>query len=112
MVMNYLGAPTTQVPTGTKMGLPYGIQVSATAFNDRLTIAVAKELESFFGGWIKPCEVKLSRHSMSAETLDNEMESIITNSTGSTTGSDSSGSTFEQVDSSLSNQQPKVVETF
>jgi len=59
MAMNYLNAPTTQVPVGLHEGLPYGIQVAATAFNDRLTIAVAKELESLFGGWIKPCDVRL-----------------------------------------------------
>lgn len=60
MVMNYLNAPVTQVPTGLHEGLPYGIQVAATAYNDRLTIAVAKELESVFGGWIKPCDIQLS----------------------------------------------------
>lgn len=59
MVMNYLGAPVTQVPTGVHEGLPFGIQVATTAHNDRLTIAVAKELESLFGGWIKPCDVVL-----------------------------------------------------
>lgn len=60
MVMNYLGAPTTQVPTGVHEGLPFGIQVAASPYNDRLTLAVAKELESLFGGWIKPCEIRLS----------------------------------------------------
>lgn len=59
MVMNYLGAPVTQVPTGAHEGLPYGIQVAAAPFNDRLTIAVAKEFESLFGGWIKPCSVRI-----------------------------------------------------
>ena len=61
MVMNYLGAPSTQVPTGLNGGLPYGIQVAAAPFNDRLTIGVAKELESFLGGWIKPFEVLTNR---------------------------------------------------
>lgn len=60
MVMNYLGAPVTQVPTGMKDGLPYGIQVAAAPMHDRLTIAVAKELEQVFGGWIKPCDVVLN----------------------------------------------------
>lgn len=59
MVMNYLGAPTTQVPTGVHEGLPFGVQVAASPYNDRLTLAVAKELESLFGGWIKPCEIRL-----------------------------------------------------
>lgn len=56
MVMNYLGAPVTQVPTGTHEGLPYGIQVAASPYNDRLTIAVAKELERLMGGWISPSD--------------------------------------------------------
>lgn len=59
MLMNYLNAPTTAVPMGTHSGLPFGIQVSATAYNDRLTLAVAKELERAFGGWIKPVDVQL-----------------------------------------------------
>lgn len=59
MVMNYLGAPATQVPTGLHEGLPFGLQIAATPFNDRLTIAAAKELENLFGGWIKPFEVVL-----------------------------------------------------
>lgn len=54
MVMNYLNAPTTQIPVGTHEGLPYGLQVAASPFNDRLTLAVAKELEQVFGGWIRP----------------------------------------------------------
>lgn len=60
MVMNYLGAPVTQVPTGLHEGLPYGIRVAATPHNDRLTIAVARELERLFGGWIKPCDITLN----------------------------------------------------
>lgn len=60
MVMNYLNVPVTQVPTGTHDGLPYGIQVASAPHQDRLTIAVAKELESLYGGWINPCQVKLS----------------------------------------------------
>lgn len=59
MLMNYLNAPTTAVPMGTQAGLPYGLQVSATPYNDRLTLAVAKQLESAFGGWIKPVEISL-----------------------------------------------------
>lgn len=59
MVMNYLNAPVTQVPTGVHEGLPFGIQVAASPYNDRLTLAVAKELETLFGGWIKPFDVAL-----------------------------------------------------
>ena len=64
MVMNYLGAPATQVPTGLYEGLPYGVQVAATPFNDRLTISAAKELEKHFGGWIKPFDVKPGDHDL------------------------------------------------
>lgn len=67
MVMNYLGAPSTQVPTGVHEGLPFGIQVAASPFNDRLTLAVAKELENLYGGWIKPCDIKLDPISSAAK---------------------------------------------
>lgn len=57
IMMNYLNAPTTQVPLGTHAGLPIGMQVAASSNNDRLTLAVAKELEKTYGGWIKPFDV-------------------------------------------------------
>lgn len=63
MVMNYLGVPATQVPAGINEGLPYGFQVAASPFNDRLTLAVAKELESVFGGWVKPCAIEVDSES-------------------------------------------------
>lgn len=59
MLMNYLNSPTTAVPMGTHDGLPYGVQVSAAPYRDRLPIAVARELESSFGGWIKPVDVRV-----------------------------------------------------
>lgn len=60
IMMNYLNAPATQIPVGTHGGLPYGIQVAASPFNDRLPLAIAKELESKFGGWIKPFNVEIN----------------------------------------------------
>lgn len=42
----------TQVPMGLKNGLPVGIQVVAAPYQDRLCIAVAKELERAFGGYV------------------------------------------------------------
>uniref|UniRef100_A0A6G1SMF3 Fatty-acid amide hydrolase 2 n=1 Tax=Aceria tosichella TaxID=561515 RepID=A0A6G1SMF3_9ACAR len=55
-----LQAPITQVPLGlSKEGLPYGAQVFARPLNDRLTLAVAKELEQFTGGWSAPCRIDL-----------------------------------------------------
>ena len=55
MIFNILGLPVTQVPLGLgQKGVPLGIQVAAAHDNDRLTLAVAKELERQFGGWVKP----------------------------------------------------------
>lgn len=61
IMFNYLNAPTIQVPMGTNNGLPYGIQVAASANNDRLSLAIAKELETVFGGWIKPFDVAINK---------------------------------------------------
>jgi fatty acid amide hydrolase 2 len=98
MVMNYLGAPVTQVPTGLNEGLPYGIQVAAAPHNDRLTIAVSKQLEELFGGWIKPCDILLDKdkNPFRAHTRNHSFpvatNHIITNSTTS-----SSPTALEQV---------------
>ncbi|XP_053680801.1 fatty-acid amide hydrolase 2-A-like [Anopheles nili] len=55
MIMNALGLPATQVPLGfNRDGLPVGIQVVAGPNQDRLCIAVARELEKAFGGWQPP----------------------------------------------------------
>lgn len=54
-VANTLHAPITQCPLGmSREGLPIGVQLIATPYNDRLTLAVAQELERAFGGWIPP----------------------------------------------------------
>lgn len=51
-IFNVLHMPVTQCPLGVdKEGMPLGIQIAATRDNDRLTLAVAKELEKGFGGW-------------------------------------------------------------
>lgn len=56
-VTTVLQAPITQVPLGmSKEGLPYGVQVIAKPFNDRLTLAIACELERI-SGWIPPCRI-------------------------------------------------------
>lgn len=58
MVFNTLGLPVTQVNTGfDKNNLPIGIQVVTNAGNDHLSIAVAKEVQKTFGGWIPAEEV-------------------------------------------------------
>lgn len=52
---NILGFPSTHVPMGlNKDGLPIGFQVIAAPYQDRLCLAVARELEKNFGGWIPP----------------------------------------------------------
>jgi fatty acid amide hydrolase 2 len=52
-IFNTLEFPATQVPLGLdKEGLPLGVQVISRPGNDHLTIAVAKELERIFGGWV------------------------------------------------------------
>jgi fatty acid amide hydrolase 2 len=52
---NVMGFPVTQVPLGlTSKGLPTGVQVAARPGNDHVTIAVALELQTRFGGWVPP----------------------------------------------------------
>lgn len=54
-IINVLGLPATACPLGlNKQGLPIGIQVVAGLYQDRLTLAVAEELERGFGGWAPP----------------------------------------------------------
>ncbi|XP_018323923.1 fatty-acid amide hydrolase 2 [Agrilus planipennis] len=54
-VINVLGFPATNIPMGlSSEGVPIGIQVIANDKNDRLCLAVAKEFEKAFGGWITP----------------------------------------------------------
>lgn len=60
-IFNLYGLPTTQVPLGLgggrHSGLPLGVQVVAAAGRDHVTIAVARELEALFGGWVDPLDV-------------------------------------------------------
>lgn len=52
---NALGLPATVVPLGLgRAGLPLSIQISAGPYMDHLTLAVARELERPFGGWMPP----------------------------------------------------------
>ncbi|XP_074103703.1 fatty-acid amide hydrolase 2-B-like [Cotesia typhae] len=58
VLCNILGLPSTQVPMGlNKQSLPIGFQVIAAPHQDRLGLAVARELEKAFGGWIPPTKV-------------------------------------------------------
>lgn len=54
-LFNALGFPVTQCPLGlSQEGLPLGIQIVASPYNDHLSLKVAIELEKEFGGWTNP----------------------------------------------------------
>ncbi|XP_072945229.1 fatty-acid amide hydrolase 2-B-like [Epargyreus clarus] len=54
-IINCLGMPATNIPIGLgKEGLPLGFQVIANHNNDRLCLAVAEEVNRYFGGWVEP----------------------------------------------------------
>ncbi|GAB6030749.1 Fatty-acid amide hydrolase 2 [Chamberlinius hualienensis] len=57
-IFNVIGFPVTQVPLGLgNEGLPLGIQVAANTNNDHLCLAVARELEKGFKGWVCPSKI-------------------------------------------------------
>jgi fatty acid amide hydrolase 2 len=57
-IINALGLPSTQCPLGLdKQQLPLGIQCIASRGHDRLTLAVAQEIEEFRGGWVSPSPI-------------------------------------------------------
>jgi fatty acid amide hydrolase 2 len=52
---NLIGLPATEIPLGLgRDGLPTGVQAIAAPDRDHATIAVARELERAFGGWVEP----------------------------------------------------------
>uniref|UniRef100_A0A0B6ZXZ3 Amidase domain-containing protein n=1 Tax=Arion vulgaris TaxID=1028688 RepID=A0A0B6ZXZ3_9EUPU len=54
-LFNALGFPVTQCPLGlSREGLPLGVQVVTAPYCDHLSLAVARELEKEFGGWVNP----------------------------------------------------------
>ncbi|GAB0099585.1 hypothetical protein DMENIID0001_154690 [Sergentomyia squamirostris] len=54
-IINVLGLPATACPLGLgSEGLPIGLQVVSAVNQDRLSLAVACELERAFGGWVAP----------------------------------------------------------
>lgn len=54
-IVNILGLPATAIPLGIgKEGLPIGIQVVGNINEDKLCLAIAKELESIFHGYQIP----------------------------------------------------------
>lgn len=55
-LFNLLEMPVTNVTVGLgRSKLPVGFQVAASPGQDRLSMAMARELESAFGGWVPPC---------------------------------------------------------
>uniref|UniRef100_A0A183C9R0 Amidase domain-containing protein n=1 Tax=Globodera pallida TaxID=36090 RepID=A0A183C9R0_GLOPA len=58
LLVNVLGFPALAVPVGksSSTNMPLGVQLIAAPFNEALLIAVARELERAFGGWVKPGE--------------------------------------------------------
>lgn len=55
LVFNLAAVPVTQVPLGLgSQGLPLGVQVAAGPGRDHVSIAVGRELERVFGGWVRP----------------------------------------------------------
>ncbi|XP_025266444.1 fatty-acid amide hydrolase 2-like [Camponotus floridanus] len=60
-IFNVFGFPAVHIPMGLNHeGLPIGVQVIAAPYQDRLCLAVAKELETAFGGWVPP-SISLSK---------------------------------------------------
>ncbi|XP_077507588.1 fatty-acid amide hydrolase 2-A-like [Amblyomma americanum] len=54
-LFNIFKMPATACPImKSKEGLPIGVQVVAKRGNDRLCLAVAREIERQFGGWLQP----------------------------------------------------------
>lgn len=54
-IFNIMNFPAVHVPMGlNREGMPIGVQVIAAPYQDRLCLAVAKELEMAFGGWVPP----------------------------------------------------------
>lgn len=54
-IVNILGFPATHCPLGlSKSGLPIGVQVIANENQDKLCLAVAREIQKAYGGWVPP----------------------------------------------------------
>lgn len=61
-IVSLLQCPVSVAPVGmTPRGkLPVGLQIIAAPFNDHISIAIATELESLFGGWKPPFNPEIS----------------------------------------------------
>ena len=55
-LINVLGLPSLAVPTGKSpvTNMPLGVQLIGAPYNEALLIAVGRELEKAFGGWVAP----------------------------------------------------------
>ena len=57
-ILNLLSLPATQIPTGlAEDGLPLGVQIATAHLNDHLSLNMAVEVETLFGGWIPPSPI-------------------------------------------------------
>ena len=57
-IINALGLASTQCPLGLdRQKLPLGIQCIANRGHDRLSLAVAREIEQAMGGWVPPSQI-------------------------------------------------------
>jgi fatty acid amide hydrolase 2 len=75
-IMNVMQLPSTQVPLGLgPEGLPIGCQVIGVHGNDHVTIAVARELEKEFGGWVPPKQWIEERNAHASATASVEAAS-------------------------------------
>ncbi|KAB7502590.1 Fatty-acid amide hydrolase 2-A, partial [Armadillidium nasatum] len=63
-IWNLLGVPSIQCPLGLGSNrLPLGVQVIGNKYQDHLCLAVAKEIEKTFGGWVNPSKVSTDSES-------------------------------------------------
>ena len=60
-LFNPLNVAITSVPMGlSHNGLPVGVQLIASPMNDRVTLAVAEELERVYGGWVCTTDISVN----------------------------------------------------
>ena len=57
-IFNTMPVAVTTIPMGLdSKGLPMGLQIVTSQYNDQNSLAVAQELARRFGGWVPPCQI-------------------------------------------------------